>query len=132
MRQFFFYLSLGLMGGYCYGLVEVLFRGYTHWSMFLLGGLCFIGMGWLRRALRQAPLAEKMLLCGLMITTAELLCGLIVNRLFDMNVWDYSAEPLNLWGQICLPFTAAWCVISLPAMGLDRVICNFAWQLGKR
>lgn len=25
-----------------------------------------------------------------------------------MGVWDYSRVPLNLWGQICLPFTLIW------------------------
>ena len=31
--------SIGAMG---YGLIEILWRGYTHWSMLTAGGICFM------------------------------------------------------------------------------------------
>lgn len=42
------------------------------------------------------------------ITGVELVFGLVFNRALGMGVWDYSRVPLNLWGQICLPFTLIW------------------------
>ena len=36
---------LFLIGGALYYLIEVLWRGYSHWSMFILGGVCFMIMG---------------------------------------------------------------------------------------
>ena len=38
-------LLLFLIGGLVYAWIEILWRGYTHWSMFVLGGICFIIMG---------------------------------------------------------------------------------------
>ena len=31
-----------VLGGISYGLMETLFRGYTHWSMVLTGGACVL------------------------------------------------------------------------------------------
>lgn len=36
---------LFLIGGLCYYMIEVAFRGYSHYSMFILGGICFILCG---------------------------------------------------------------------------------------
>ena len=33
-----------LIGGLGYGLLEILWRGRTHWSMLLTGGVCFIAL----------------------------------------------------------------------------------------
>ena len=34
-----------LIGGSIYYLLEILYRGYSHDSMFIVGGLCFVGIG---------------------------------------------------------------------------------------
>ena len=52
------------------------------------------------------------------ITSIELVTGLIVNRLLGLNVWDYSAMPYNIMGQICLPFSFIWFLMSIPAVYL--------------
>jgi hypothetical protein len=39
------YLFLFLFGGASYNLIEILWRGHTHWTMFILGGLCFVLVG---------------------------------------------------------------------------------------
>lgn len=39
------YLILFLIGGFVYISIELLWRGHTHWSMFILGGVCFILLG---------------------------------------------------------------------------------------
>ena len=38
-------IVLGLIGGLLYTWIEMLWRGYTHWTMFLLGGGCFVVLG---------------------------------------------------------------------------------------
>ena len=45
MNKLLKYLSLGTLGGMIYVLIELMWRGYSHWSMFLLGGICFIALG---------------------------------------------------------------------------------------
>ena len=46
------YVLIYAAGGLLYGLIEILWRGWTHWSMVLCGGLCFLSL--LQRALRHA------------------------------------------------------------------------------
>lgn len=128
MRRIWFCLSELLAGGFLYGLVEVLFRGYTHISMFVLGGICFTAVGWIRRGFAGAPAAEKMLLCAGVITLLEFLCGLYVNVYLGLGVWDYSVMPLNLMGQVCIGYTAAWCLLAVPAMGMDLLLWRHAWH----
>ena len=41
---------LFMIGGATYVLIEILFRDYSHVSMFILGGLCFILIGLLNDA----------------------------------------------------------------------------------
>ena len=98
------------LGGMCYSALELLWRGFTHWSMFLLGGLCFVLVGNLKRLRLPWLLMEA----ALLITGLELCCGLLVNRTY--RVWDYRHVPLNFRGQICLPFTLLWIPVSLIAM----------------
>lgn len=121
MRRAGFFISELLAGGFIYCGIEILFRGYTHISMFLLGGICFVFIGCIRRGLRGAPLAEKMLLSGAAITALEFVCGLVVNIRLGLAVWDYSSMPLNLLGQVCLTYSAIWCLLAVPAMGADAV-----------
>ena len=73
-------------------------------------------------------LIMKSLLCGMGITTAEFLCGLLVNTVMGLHVWDYSGVPYNVMGQVCLPYTLVWCALSVPAMGVDRICCRYAWN----
>ena len=127
MRRFAFYLSAMLFGGLLYSLVEIIYRGYTHVSMFLLGGICFLCIGGIRRTFSRDIAAKKMLLCAGVITLLEFFCGLLVNLRLDLAVWDYSAMPMNVLGQVCVAYTAAWCLLALPAMGMDALLCRFAW-----
>lgn len=106
MKKISEYLFLGALGGTIYHTIEVLFRGYSHWSMFLLGGLSmdfFLQQGlWIRWKDR---LWKQVLRGSVFVASGEFVTGIIVNKILRWNIWDYSKMPLNLWGQICLPFT---------------------------
>lgn len=95
------------LGGMFYCLVELLWRGWTHGSMFLLGAACFYTVGALNRFSR-APVLAQMTVGALLVTFFEFLTGILVNRVLGMNIWSYAAVPMNLMGQICLPFTLLW------------------------
>ena len=99
---FLFYL-----GGMCYAGLELLWRGFSHGSMFVLGGICFV-----LRPGKKLP--ARVTEAALIITLLELGCGLLVNRSY--RVWDYRNMPLNVFGQICLPFTLLWIPVSFVAM----------------
>ena len=127
LRRCAFLISAMLFGGFLYCLIEVLFRGYTHISMFFLGGICFLCIGGIRRSFRGAAAAQKMLLCAGVVTLFEFLCGVLVNCVFGLAVWDYSAMPMNVFGQVCITYSAAWCLLAVPAMWMDALLCRFAW-----
>lgn len=46
---------LGYIGGMIYVLLELLWRGWSHGSMFLVGGLCFVLIGSIDRIFPEMP-----------------------------------------------------------------------------
>lgn len=118
------YLMLWLIGGFVYVLIELLYRGRSHWTMAIVGGLCFIIIG----SINEGPLPsllgvrsfEGQILIGAIATTIiEFISGVIINIILKWNVWDYSHTPFNILGQICLPFTLIWMVIAAIAIIVD-------------
>ncbi len=113
-----FVYTLGAIG---YGAIELLWRGHTHWTMLLTGGLCFL-LIYLVATRLALPLPLSGVLCAALITAVELFTGLLVNRALGWNVWDYSSLPLNLSGQICLLYSFYWLLLSIPAVTLCRLL----------
>ena len=115
---------LFLIGGVSYILVELLYRGYSHYSMFIVGGLCFVLIGLLNDGLFSWKMAlnSQMTLSTLIITALEFAAGAILNLGFGLDIWDYSDQPYNLYGQICLLYTCFWYLLSLPAILLDDLL----------
>ncbi len=103
-----------LAGSVLYPLIEILYRGYTHISMSLLGGICFCAIRLVDLALGNGKILLKALICSIIITQLEFICGVIVNIGMGLAVWDYSHLPFNLVGQICPLFTFFWFLLTLP------------------
>ena len=101
------------IGAVGYALIEIIWRGFTHPTMIFAGGICFLAFSYIAERMRQTPLIVKAFLAALAVTAVELSFGLIFNLGFGMNVWDYSAMPLNLLGQICPTFSLIWCGLGL-------------------
>ena len=118
--ELFKLLLLFLMGGMIYFAIELAYKGDSHFSMYLVGGLSFVLIGALNSYFdKEMTLLRQMLLSALIITALEFISGCVVNLWLNLNVWDYSALPFNFLGQICLPFTAIWFILSFPAIFLD-------------
>lgn len=117
--RFLYRILLFLLGGTGYVTLELLWRGYSHISMFFAGGTCFLLLGGLERAKPRLPLPWRALTGAGIITMVELLAGLLFNRSY--SVWDYREMPGNFYGQICLPFYFLWIPVSLAGMGLYRL-----------
>lgn len=109
-------ILLFVLGGLAYVLLELMWRGWSHISMFLAGGSCFLLVGRLGQLRPRLPLLLRGLLGAVVITAVELLAGLWINRAY--GVWDYRDMPMNFHGQICLPFSLLWLPVSLGAMGI--------------
>lgn len=121
-------LILFVIGGLIYILIELVARGRTHWTMFIVGGVAFFLVGCINEKERKMPLIRQMLIGSIVITVLEFLCGCIVNLWLGWNVWDYSNMPLNLLGQICLPFTVLWFFLSVVGIILDDYIRHLLWN----
>ena len=102
------------LGGCAYLAMELLWRGRSHGSMFLAGGICFILLGLLNQARPRLPLLPRLLTGAMIITMVELAVGMTVNRQY--GVWDYRGQWGNFCGQICPAFTALWIPVSALAM----------------
>lgn len=114
-------------GGLVYITVELLWRGYSHWTMFIVGGLCFLLTGLVNEVFTfEMPLICQMLIGACLITLVEFFSGCIVNLWLGWNVWDYSDMPFNILGQICLPYTGLWFLLSGPAVVLDDYL-RYRW-----
>ncbi|MCI8552061.1 MAG: hypothetical protein HFF56_03560 [Lawsonibacter sp.] len=58
------------------------------------------------------PLADNLLLLFLgsvaLTSALEWFTGFVLEKLFHQRWWDYSDEPFNLSGYVCLRFSIAW------------------------
>lgn len=123
------YMTLLLTGGGLYVLVELIWRGRSHWTMFLLGGLCFIGIGLINEIIPwDMPLWQQIIIGACIVTALEFLTGCIVNLWLGWDVWDYSGLPGNILGQICPQFFLLWVPIALVAIVLDDWLRYWWWD----
>lgn len=112
---------------YCVGMagysaLEILWRGYTHWTMALTGGACLTLLFRLDAKTPHWPLLARCAAgCGI-ITGMEFLVGCAVNIGLGWHVWDYSQMPLQLLGQVCLVFSALWFLLCIPLMAAASLL----------
>ena len=119
------HLILFLIGGTTYYLIETIFKQIvhgcgSHWTMFVLGGICFVAIGLINELFTYDMSLIKQCIIGcILVTILELITGIIVNLQFGLNVWNYSDMPYNFMGQICLTFSLIWLGLSLVCIVVD-------------
>lgn len=128
MKRISEYLFLWALGGALYYSFEVMFRGFSHWSMFVLGGVCLVFiyvqgkvLGW------QEPLWRQTVRCIIFVTAMEFITGIIVNKWLGYGVWDYSDQPLQLFGQICVPFMVIFSGLCVLGIFLSSWIAHYLY-----
>ena len=122
-KRIVLYITVFIIGAVGYGAIEILWRGHTHISMLLLGGLCFSFMRYL--TLKKINIFIKSLVSALFIIGGEFAVGCIVNLWLHLKVWDYSAYRYNLLGQICLLYSVLWFLLSfavIAALQLSAIL----------
>ena len=112
-------IILFIIFGFIYCCIEIAWRGYTHPSMFIVGGLCCLLVGLINEITPKMPMWLQCLLSTIIIVAIEFLSGCILNIWLGLGVWNYSNMPYNILGQICLPFSIAWFFLSYIAIKLD-------------
>lgn len=117
---------LFVMGGSIYYFIECIFHlmtkgiAYSHWTMFFLGAICFVIVGGINEIFSwETPFWKQCVIGSIVVTIFEFIVGFIVNIWLRWNVWDYSNVFGNVIGQICLPFSLMWFILSGVAVVVD-------------
>lgn len=129
-RSILLHGGIAVCGGLLYLGVELAWRGATHWTMGVLGGVCFVLIGLLDEWQDHPPILRQMVQGAALVTALELLAGLILNRWLGLGIWDYSDMPGNLWGQVCPQFSAMWLGLSWMAIHLENALHRAAARAG--
>lgn len=115
-----------IIGGTAYVCIELIWRGHSDISMAVLGAISFVLIGNINESLPwELPFWIQCLIGTGMIVVLEFVSGCILNLWLHLGIWDYSNMPLNLLGQICLPFTIGWFFLSAVAIVLDDYLRYF-------
>lgn len=102
------------LGGLCYGALELLWRGRTHWSMIIAGGICLVILFEIYTFDKNMKIWKRGLVGAAVITSVEFVFGCVFNYWLKMGIWDYSKEWLNIMGQICPWYSLLWGILSIP------------------
>lgn len=117
------YCFLFLFGGIIYYTIENIYRGYSHWTMFILGAICFLYAGIQNERTEWEQLfCIQVLKVESFVLISEFLTGCIVNLWLDWNVWDYSNLPGNILGQTSWQFALLFLPLSAIAIILDDYV----------
>ena len=108
--------------GCAYSNIELLFRGYTHPSMIIVGGLCGLLIGMINEGKADLKIWQQCAISTFIVLIIEFISGYILNVKLNIGVWDYSDRPFNIMGQVCLLFGVLWFFLSVVAIWLDDFI----------
>lgn len=117
-KEFFIFIIFGIS----YFMLEILYRGHSHWTIILLGGLASVLIGLINEITPKMKMWKQMLLGTVIITVLEFIFGYILNIKLGLGIWDYSNVIFNFMGQICLPFSFLWFVLSYFIIILDDIL----------
>lgn len=117
MYSFYEYLTFFVIYSFLGWCAEVIFNtintGHFVNRGFLSGPVCPIyGFGMVIVVFCLTPLQDNWLLLffGSMVLTSvlELITGYVLKKVFHTSWWDYSDQPFNIGGYICLRFSILW------------------------
>lgn len=106
------FIFMFLFSGLVYVIIELLFRGYSFVSMFILGGICGVFLCFLNNIFTyDMDFLLQIGISTVVCTLLEWICGLIVNQ--DFTIWDYRYLCGTFANQQCnIFFCFAWMGIS--------------------
>ena len=112
--ELLFYITIYSFLGWC---VEVVYHtvNYGEFSNrgFVGGPVCTIyGVGFTGVTILLSPFRDNVFVLFpvsvLLATALEFITGWVLEKVFHEKWWDYSKQPFNLKGYICLRFSIIW------------------------
>ena len=113
-------ITLFSIMGLVYYLIEILFDGDSHWTMAVLGGICGILIDQIDEQRPEWGYGRQILTGLAIVLPLEFITGCIVNLWLNLDIWDYSNLPLNLYGQTSLAFAPLFIPIIVLGMWLGN------------
>ena len=113
--------TIFIIFGLIYGLLEILWRGYTSLSMIIVGGICGLIIGLINEKIDCSVLSQ-MVIGMVIVTVIEFVSGYVLNIKLGLGIWDYSNMKYNFMGQICPQFSMAWFFLSYAIIYIDDYI----------
>ena len=113
------YGAVCAIGSVGYSALEVLWRGFTHWTMAVAGGVGYLLLYKNDLRMRGQTLVRRCAAGCALLTAVEFVSGCLVNLVGRKKVWDYSHLPGNLLGQVCPLYTALWFLLCVPVLPLS-------------
>lgn len=113
--------------GWMYYGIEILYRGYSHWTMAVLAGIIAVLIGGLNDTFSyEMPFDLQIIIGTCFATVFEGIAGVILNIFLGLGIWDYS----NLWGtfffgQCNVFFCAAWAGLSAVCIVLQDCLVYY-------
>ena len=130
------FLILWMITGMLYYTVEGIWRigngGWANIVMLPIGGLCGVLVGSLHKIPRfySMRVITQALLGTCIVLIIELLTGIVLNRWLGLQIWDYTGQPGNIMGQICLPYGVLWFAIMPFTIWLEDRLRWSLWREG--
>ena len=114
LRELFFFITIYSFFGWC---VEVIYhtvkygefsnRGFVGGPVCTIYGVGFAGVAYLLEPFRSSVFVLFPALVVL-ATLLEFVTGWVLEKVFHEKWWDYTDEPFNVKGYICLRFSLLW------------------------
>jgi len=96
--------------GALYMVLEGMWRGWTHVSMLVVGGISAFLIGRLNEhpVFYDRKMWQECIIGTAIILVLEFASGMVLNMWLKLDIWDYSNTWGNLYGQICIPYAILW------------------------
>lgn len=118
LNIFLYFLTYSFCGWIIETIYMSIYHGHFTKRGFLIGPICIVyGIGTISVVfifyyLKTHPLI--LFLCSSFLTTiVEFISGIVLKKLINHRLWDYSDNFANLMGYICLRNTIIWGILSL-------------------
>jgi len=125
-------MLLWLILGAVYLTIEILWRGKTHVSMLIVGGLCGILIGAINQIpfFYKSPIIIQAVIGAFIVLIIEFSSGCIINLWLGLDVWDYTGQFGNIMGQVCVQYGVLWLFLMPFAIWLEDTArwLMFSWD----
>lgn len=112
---FVFYSFAGWIGevGYAYkNQKKFVNRGFLHGPFCPMYGACMLTILLLFGRFSNLNTFQFFVIATILTAIIEYFTGLILEKLFNQKWWDYTEDPFNLHGRICLHFSLMFGVLT--------------------